>query len=140
MINIKVDEVIDQLLAEHQEVLPRVRRLAESAAADRLELERAYGDAAPLLGAPLEAHIALEDDVLFPAYAEASGAEDVVAQFRDEHRQILALRDELRACHEGRDDGGRSIVELSAALCELLSSHMEREEQVLFPSARAALA
>lgn len=139
MINIKVDEVIDQLLAEHQEVLPRVQRLAESATVNRLVLELAYDDAAPLLGAPLEAHIALEDDVLFPAYAEASGAEDVVAQFRDEHRQILALRDELRARHERMGDGGRSIVEICAALYELLSSHMEREEQVLFPSARAAL-
>ncbi len=54
---------------------------------------------------PFDSHILQEDTILFPTYAEASGGDGLVSPFVDEHRQILALRDDLfRACESADSD------------------------------------
>jgi iron-sulfur cluster repair protein YtfE (RIC family) len=129
--------LIDQLSAEHAELLPCTDKLLDLATNTGPELCEAIESYAAKLQAPLEIHIAQEDDVLFPAYARASGGEGLVAQFRAEHRDILALRDELLvACTNG--DGGK-LGAIASQFAELLGDHMRREDMMLFPSAREVL-
>ncbi len=129
--------LIDQLSAEHAELLPCTDKLLDLAIAAGAPLREAIAHCAAKLQAPLEAHIAQEDDVLLPAYARASGSEGLVAQFRAEHRDILALRDELFAAWQSGDE--RKLGGLASQLAELLGDHMRREDVMLFPSAREAL-
>lgn len=129
--------LIDQLSAEHAELLPGTDRMLEVAASGGAELREAVEGCLARLRTPLEAHIAQEDDVLFPAYARASGGDGLVAQFRDEHRDIIALRDELLTALD--DDDMRKLGTAAARLAELLGDHMRREDMMLFPSARDAL-
>lgn len=129
--------LIDRLSAEHAELLPCTDRLLDLAAGAGPELREAIESCAAKLQAPLEIHIAQEDDILFPAYARASGGEGLVAQFRAEHRDILALRDELlAACNNG---DSRKLGAITSQLAELLGDHMRREDMMLFPSAREVL-
>lgn len=130
--------LLDRLSEEHKDLLPCAERMAELASANSPELWAAVGEYAAKLGAPLEHHIADEDDVLFPAYARETGDETMVGQFRDEHREILKLRDELLAIHRLRKDLPR-LGSVAARLADLLHSHMTREDMALFPSARQAL-
>ncbi len=129
--------LIDQLSAEHAELLPSTDRLLDLVAGSSAELRRAVEGCVKKLQAPLEEHIAQEDNVLFPAYARASGGEGLVTQFRTEHREILALRDDLLAARDGGDDHQLALV--AARLAELLGDHMRREDMMLFPSAREVL-
>ncbi len=128
--------LIDQLSSEHADLLPCTDRLLTLAASDGAELRDAIEGCLARLQAPLEAHIAQEDDVLFPAYASASGGEGLVEQFRSEHRDIIALRDELLSA---LDDNTQKLGPVTARLAELLGDHMRREDMMLFPSARDAL-
>lgn len=128
--------LIDQLSAEHAELLPWVDRILALAAGADAELREAVASGADKIGGPLEHHIAQEDNILFPAYAQASGGPGLVAQFEEEHREILQLRDELLAACESND--GR-LGMLTARFAELIGDHMRREDMMLFPSARDAL-
>ncbi len=129
--------LIDQLSAEHAELLPCTDRLLDLVAGPGPELRRAIESCMAKLQAPLEEHIAQEDNVLFPAYARASGGEGLVAQFQTEHREILALRDELLDARNSGDERGLALV--TSRLAELLGDHMRREDMMLFPSAREIL-
>jgi iron-sulfur cluster repair protein YtfE (RIC family) len=129
--------LIDQLSAEHAELLPCTDKLLDLVGGPGPELRQALENCVAKLQAPLEAHIAQEDDVLFRAYARASGGEGLVGQFRTEHREILALRDELLAARQNGDD--RKLAAVTAQLAELLGDHMRREDMMLFPSAREVL-
>jgi iron-sulfur cluster repair protein YtfE (RIC family) len=126
--------VLDRLRAEHAELLPRIERLLELAQFQSPALAATLDADLELLGAPLEAHIALEDDVLFPAYAEATGAHSVVEVFSDEHREILKIRNELRALRQLGVDG-KTLATTVLRLTDALMPHQEREEMMLFPSA-----
>lgn len=129
--------LIDQLSAEHADLLPCTDRLLDLAVSDGAELREAIESCLTKLQFPLEAHIAQEDDVLFPAYTRASGGEGLVEQFRIEHRDIIALRDELLTALKSNNT--RELGTVTARLAELLGDHMRREDMMLFPSARDAL-
>lgn len=129
--------LIDQLSAEHAELLPWIDKILDLAAGAGAELRDTIIDGGAKIRGPLDHHIAQEDDVLFPAYALASGGNGLVAQFEAEHREILALRDELlAACENG---GAAKLGSVSARFAELLGEHMRREDMMLFPSARETL-
>jgi iron-sulfur cluster repair protein YtfE (RIC family) len=130
--------ILDRLSAEHAELLPCAAKLANFAAVNAGDLGELIGRCSEKLRAPLEAHIAEEDNVLFPAYARETGDEGMVELFRSEHRELLALRDELLAAH--RDQAPpKQLGGIAARLADLLISHMTREDMMLFPSARQAL-
>ena len=57
-------------------------------------------------------------------------------QFVEDHVRIRALRDQVYE----RMGQGEADFEGCGELCDLLTSHMERENQVLFPAARGLLA
>ncbi len=128
--------LIDRLSAEHAELLPWIDNILDLAVGGA-ELRDAIAGGAAKIREPLNDHITQEDEVLFPAYARASGGSGLVAQFEAEHREILTLRDELLAACESGD--GRELGIIAARFAELLGDHMRREDMMLFPSARETL-
>ncbi len=131
-------ELLDRLSAEHEELLPRVDELVGLAEARNAKLGTTIEELKDLLGEALDTHIGNEDDIVFPAYAESSGNETLVQQFLDEHREIQSLRDELTAlAASGADAQGLASVTLR--LADILHSHMQREDMMLFPAVRNTL-
>lgn len=132
MTNETVD-TINALSCEHEHLrilLERLQAAAEardaSALAETLTQERAA------LGSELDAHIAVEERSVF-AVAETTLGEGFVMPFREEHRQIEALRDAvLRWNGEGALPYGECIE-----LCERILEHQQREDMMLFPAIEA---
>jgi hypothetical protein len=126
-------DLIGQLEHEHVEVRAALARVGElPAGADLAVLTATLDEVAAVLVAGLDQHSAAEDTVLFPALGEGLGA--VAETFAAEHVDIRAWRDQLYQA--------ATISERLAAGAELrglLHAHMEREENMLFPSARAVL-
>lgn len=133
------DDLIDELGAEHEELLPCAVRLLELAGGNGSELSTTVERCTSKLGETLDRHIAQEDEVLFPAYAKESGNEGLVSQFSDEHREIQRLRDEVLDIHRAGGDP-QQLGNLTAQLADLLISHIQREDGMLFPPAHEALA
>ncbi len=129
--------LIDRLSAEHVELLPWTDRTLDAASTAGRGLRELVAGHAAKIGEPLDQHIAQEDDVLFPAYARASGGDGLVAQFQAEHREITALRDALLVACASADP--RRLAEIATQFAELLGDHMRREDMMLFPSAREVL-
>ena len=90
----------------------------------------------------LDAHIALEEDDAFALIEQVVGKE-FVAPFRAE-RQGNA-HSAGQACWRVRPAGAyrrrwEHTADLCLELCDLIHEHMQREDAMLFPSARDALA
>jgi hemerythrin-like domain-containing protein len=128
--------LIDRLEGEHVGVLDAVA-LIRSAVEERddVALKGALAAGADELGSALNIHSQVEDDDLFPQLAEMIG-EGLVSVFVEEHVRIRALRDQVY------ERMGQGVADFDGCgeLCDLLSSHMDREDQVLFPAARGVLA
>lgn len=129
--------LIDTLSAEHRELLPQLARVSETVAASPASLKADFGRIAPLLGQPLDEHIANEERELFPAYATAGGDTAILSFFAEEHREILSLRNRLVAAIE--DGEFAAVRSLAEQLDDLLSAHTGREDEVLFPMMREHL-
>lgn len=128
--------LIDRLESEHIDVLQALKMVRPAVQDhDGAALQAALRAGGEEFGTALNIHIEAEDEDLFPQIAEMIG-EGMVSVFVDEHVQIKALRDQVyeRMAQGGTDFDG------CAELCELLTDHMQREDQVLFPAARGALA
>ena len=130
--------LIDALSAEHRALLPELARLAQEATGSPESLKAAFERIAPLIGLPLDEHIANEDRELFPAYAACGGDAGILAFFTEEHVEILALRNRLLAAVQDNGDID-TVRSLAEQLADTLSSHMNREEEVLFPAMRDLL-
>ncbi len=127
--------VLDKLSSEHDNLLPLIAEIqaaAEAQDATALFDELATGRAA--LTQELDEHIRLEEDVAF-SLIEQSVGEEIVTPFRSEHTEIRSLRDEVLS----QADAGVASFNLCLQLCDLIQSHMQREDMMLFPSARDAL-
>jgi iron-sulfur cluster repair protein YtfE (RIC family) len=87
----------------------------------------------------LEHHIAVEEEILFPALEAAAGAAALgpLRVMRVEHADILRLLAEVTACLErGSADGPAPPL---AALTARLYAHNGKEERILYPMADGAL-
>lgn len=122
---------IDLLVEDHERVKDILTRLTEST-------ERAVKTRTELLQKlemEVTIHTQLEEQILYPAYKEAGGKEELKMyhEAKEEHRTVdsLVLPD-LKATDPGS-------VEFSgrAKVCkELLEHHIEEEEEEMFPKAR----
>jgi hemerythrin-like domain-containing protein len=124
--------VLTRLSDEHDTLLPlivEIQAAAEAQDETALIAELTAGRAA--LTQELDAHIALEEDVAFSLIGQAIGVE-MITPFRTEHTEIRALRDEVFA----QADAGVASFDLCLQLCDLIQAHMQREDMMLFPSAR----
>ena len=127
--------LIDRLESEHVEVLDAVARLrAAVELQEDVALKAALADGEGALGTALTKHSEVEDEDLFPRIAAMLG-DGMVSLFVDEHVRIRALRDQVYE----RMGQGRADFNGCAELCDLLTDHMTREDQMLFPSARDVL-
>jgi hemerythrin-like domain-containing protein len=127
--------VLARLSDEHDTLLPliiEIQAAAEARDETALFAELVTGRAA--LTQELDAHITLEEDVAFSLIGQAIG-EEIVTPFRTEHIEIRALRDEVLS----QADSGVAPFNLCFQLCDLIQAHMQREDMMLFPSAREAL-
>jgi hemerythrin-like domain-containing protein len=129
-------DVLTQLSHEHEILrthLERVESAAERRDADTLAAELEAARSA--LTEDLDPHIAVEEAEAFTAIAETLG-DNFVAQFYKEHGEIRALRDDLYASL------ARGETPFESALClrDVILAHQEREDMMLFPSAREAQA
>ncbi len=128
-------DVLARLSSEHDTLLPLIVNIQAAAeAGDHATLVARLKAGRAALTGELDAHIALEENVAFALIEQAIG-EEFVTPFRSEHTEIRALRDEVLA---GADAGdvpfGRCLQ-----LCDLIQAHMQREDAMLFPSARDAV-
>lgn len=129
-------DVLAQLSQEHASLRAHLEG-AEAAAQrrDAAALAASLDAARSALTDALDAHIAVEEAQVFTAVGEVAGAA-IVAQFSQEHREIRGLRDDILA----RLARGEAPFELVSRLCEAILDHQEREDAMLFPLAREALA
>ena len=128
-------DVLARLSSEHDTLLPLIVEIQAAAeAGDHATLVARLKSGRAALTGELDAHIALEEDVAFALIAQALG-EELVAPFRSEHTEIRALRDETLA----GADAGDVPVGRCLQLCDLIQAHMQREDAMLFPSARDAV-
>jgi hemerythrin-like domain-containing protein len=84
-------------------------------------------------------HIAMEEEVLFPAFEAASGAQEggPTDVMRMEHRQIRNLLGEIDAAMDAGDH--ERALEVGDTLLMMLQSHSAKEEKVLYPMAENLL-
>ena len=116
-------EVILQALAVLERVAHRLageRTVNEPALADLVQFLQTFAD---------RCHHAKEEDQLFPAL-RAKGAGDALAVFREEHEEG---RGYLRTLATGASRAARAAA--ARHYVSLLRSHIERENEVLFPMA-----
>lgn len=122
---------IDMLIEDHERVKDLLTRLTEST-------ERAVKTRSELLqklDMEVTIHTELEEQILYPAYKEAGGKEELKMYYeaKEEHRAVdsLVLPD-LKATDP-------ATVQFSGRVkvCkELLEHHIEEEESEMFPQAR----
>lgn len=124
---------------EHEEALGALRRLEVAA----LALE---GGAAPqshldtmrevhtILTTVVRAHNQNEEAALFPLLEDLAPS----AVFVQEHRELRALEERLGRALDG-PGSEQVVVAIALAIVELLRAHIDRENEVLFPAARALL-
>lgn len=151
-----IGELCDHVVAAHHDLLRReLPRTAELLA----KVVRVHGPVQPQLHdvqrvfgslrAALEAHLAEEEDVLFPACreleAEPGAAVDdaVLARLEEDHASVAAALIALRELTEGylteRAACGthRALLEALHALELDLHQHVHEENNILFPRVRA---
>lgn len=129
-------DTLSRLSHEHDDLRGRLEPIELAAQAhDAPELAALLRAAQHTLTAELDAHIATEESEVFSAVAETVG-DGIVMPFRDEHVEIRAIRDDIYASLAR----GEAPYALSLRLCDLILAHQTREDTMLFPSAREALA
>lgn len=125
-------DTLAQLSQEHDALrifLERIEAAAE--ARDTVALSVSLEVARAALTTDLDAHISVEEAEAFSPIAEALGV-GLVAPFYEEHVEIRATRDEVYTRLE-RDEAPYAQA---LRLCDLILAHQQREDLMLFPSAR----
>lgn len=84
-------------------------------------------------------HIAMEEDVLFPAFEAESGMGEggPSAAMRAEHGQMRALLDQMRGAAERRDE--KAYLGLADTLLVLMQQHNMKEESMMYPMLEASV-
>jgi iron-sulfur cluster repair protein YtfE (RIC family) len=86
----------------------------------------------------LREHTAAEEEVLFPAFEQATGiASGPTRVMRFEHGQMLQRLGELEAALAARDTG--QFAERAASLAAFMAAHGAKEENMLYPACDEAL-
>ncbi|MBW2274177.1 MAG: hemerythrin domain-containing protein [Deltaproteobacteria bacterium] len=87
----------------------------------------------------LRRHLQMEEEVLFPAFEEATGMSGGGPTFvmRSEHEQMRGLLDQMGA--SAAAGAFEELVDLGDTLLMLIQQHNAKEEQMLYPMAERAL-
>jgi len=87
----------------------------------------------------LRRHLAIEEEILFPAFEQVTGMTDGGPTFvmRAEHAQMRGLLDQMgQALGAGDHD---KLLDLGDTLLLLIAQHNQKEERMLYPMAERAL-
>ena len=126
-------KLTDALLGEHGTFYVLFNQIEEIAAMDG-PLAQIRG-ATTVLGAMVDSHATLEDELLFSALEPHLGTDDgPLAVMRTEHAEMARLLEQI----EDADDAGQIILWIEEAL-SAARSHFQKEERVLFPMAQHLL-
>lgn len=83
-------------------------------------------------------HFAMEEDVLFPAFEQATGSQaGPTAVMRSEHLQMREIIDELQQALDQRD--AENFAGIADTLNIMLQQHNMKEEGILYPMADRVL-
>lgn len=129
----QTETVTDYLQGDHRRLdalMVRCRGLVE--AGSLKEAAALYGE----FCGGLQRHIRIEEELLFPAFEEATGmgqGSGPTGVMRSEHQEILRLLGEIRDLFEGRPPAAPDFEPLRSALVALLSEHNAKEERILYP-------
>jgi iron-sulfur cluster repair protein YtfE (RIC family) len=84
-------------------------------------------------------HLRMEEEVLFPAFEQATGMTDGGPTFvmRSEHDQMRGLLEQMETAADGGDRD--ELIDLGDTLLMLIQQHNQKEEQMLYPLAEQAL-
>jgi iron-sulfur cluster repair protein YtfE (RIC family) len=107
------------------------RRMVDDGEAERAE--DTFREGAERLGR----HIRIEEEILFPLFAERTGLFGPVHVMRGEHREIERVLGGLLAALAGGDLGRAAA--LHDTLREVIGVHNQKEERVLYPRTDEAL-
>ena len=134
--NSELIRLIGQFENEHVEVREALAKIeAGVVAKDDAAVRSALADSRAVLVSGLNEHSSAEDDVLFPGVVSFLG-QGMIEVFVEEHVRILALRNQIYSNMEK----GVADFEGCSDFSELLTSHIDREDSMLFPAARGVLA
>ena len=82
--------------------------------------------------AALETHMKLEEDVLFPAFEQATGnTQGPTYVMRHEHREMLTALDEIDQAAAARE--AKRFASLTQSFVDVLDVHSAKEETILYP-------
>jgi iron-sulfur cluster repair protein YtfE (RIC family) len=82
--------------------------------------------------AALETHMKIEEEVLFPAFEQATGmTSGPTAVMRDEHQEMLKALDAMHGARVAGD--AQRFASLAQSFTSLLNAHSAKEENVLYP-------
>ena len=118
-------DVLEMLKTDHRHVQDLFTRFED---ADK----RSKASIADEALTALEVHAALEDELIYPAFAEVLDDEELINEAREEHHVAKLLMKELRKMDAG-DEGFDTKFKV---LGELVSHHIEEEEGEVFPQAQ----
>ena len=90
--------------------------------------------------ASMRRHLAMEEDILFPAFNEISGmgSGGPVAMMKMEHQQMLGLLEQIGDAIESGD--AQEAMDIGDTLLMLIQQHNVKEEGMLYPMAQNMLA
>jgi iron-sulfur cluster repair protein YtfE (RIC family) len=88
----------------------------------------------------MERHLAMEEEVLFPAFEKATGMHGTgpTEMMRHEHRQMRALLQDMARRAAADDFDG--VLDQGDTLLMLVQQHNAKEEGMLYPMAEKVLA
>ena len=100
----------------------------------------AAGSAWQKFEAGMRRHIAMEEEVLFPAFESAAsmGGGGPTAVMRMEHKQMTGLLEQIGAAMESGD--AEQAMDIGDTLLMLIQQHNIKEEGMLYPMAENVLA
>ncbi|OXM84013.1 hemerythrin domain-containing protein [Paenibacillus rigui] len=150
--------VLDRLKQEHSELMQVLTEMEEQAVQAELETDkhRALGSLLHLrlwtlaFKEELDRHSEWEEKELFPflnAYFRHSAFPTVMASFlsleKDHELAMNYMQSFLRSVHALKSDSDAMRMKQAAALlthaCRILRSHLEKEEQLVFPMTEKVL-
>ncbi len=144
------EDPIIRFMDEHQQGLRELKKLLNAAKELKLkgydpELYEKLHDATRFINEEVRAHNQNEENALFPALEEKIGTSGPTAVMRSEHQQLWEALDRLESdLNLLLTDGVNNpriarIAELSTFIHDLLSQHISKEDNILYPMARRVL-
>lgn len=118
------------LSREHQYALMlclRIHRGLIEHDADANWLQSKAGVAVRFFEGEMVSHFQAEEEILFPAMRDLTGAPRIIDELLEEHEKVRRLIDRLREIEPG------SLASTLMAFADTLEAHIRKEERELFP-------